>query len=411
MTDNSIRKQLLDIADQLNYLDCAFAWYFRKIIAKSDPENAKAQLKAIRSDFAKKQGVSEQARDASTDQDITGVKGSHGPNTTVDVYLGDLGQYCELVIRSHPSPQAKTADTTDYRPTRGSKSAALRYLQDAMEVPYWSFMLQEFGKWHAGSTGYTGETVQRALHSVKLELLLKMARLKADLGDGQAMENLRPILAGIEARIAVLDDIADDRLRGLTDVEDILLRCPCDGSLEPSSPEEVSTVNRTTSFSFATSISVRSGHPPIRRFLNLNAVFIFLIIATIPLCKGFALSMKKPDGRGSTHDPDFWYLLRDNVMWVLGSITVILSIKRLPWLSPAYLSMWMFLGTGLACGVVSVAIYTHVNTGWSNMLAFLASVASTAAVVVVAQDESEDVVVGPPPMGHATEDNTSRTTG
>jgi peptidoglycan/LPS O-acetylase OafA/YrhL len=113
-------------------------------------------------------------------------------------------------------------------------------------------------------------------------------------------------------------------------------------------------------------------------------ILVFLIAAIIPGYKAFALSMQNKT-RGSTGDADFWYLIHRNVMVVIGNLVVVVPLLKRSWFLPAYSLMWALFSTGLACAVISVAMYPFLNPGWSSMLTFLASMASAASVLVMTQ--------------------------
>lgn len=376
VSDAAIREQLLGAASLLHYIDSALAWYFSTTVVTSNLNFAQTQIQQIRADIQSSQNSRRKSRQESGQNGPGEAGTSAAPE---DVYIGSLGHYCERVLRNLSDPKTRPSQTPEYKSDRHSRSATLHYLQDAMEVPYWKFILGEFSTWYANTSGYTGETAYRALLSVKWQLQVKVAHLGAAIKKNPQLSNIAPIIAGIEARIQVLDDCPDEKLGGLADVEGTVLKYALDMDQRQITP--------TNSFSISTKISIGSECQQSRNLRHLNAVFVFLIIAFIPFCKGFSLSMQDPNAAGKTSDPDFWYTLGNNIMWTLASVTMILSIKRLPLLSEAYTSMWMFLITGFICAVASVALYPFVNPGWSSLLTFLASVTSTAAVVVIAQGE------------------------
>jgi membrane associated rhomboid family serine protease len=106
--------------------------------------------------------------------------------------------------------------------------------------------------------------------------------------------------------------------------------------------------------------------------------------AIAPGYKAFALSMQ--DGTtGSINDADFWYLVQNSVMAVLGNIIMVIPLLRNSWFSPAYSLMWVFFILGLASACVAVAIYPLINPGWSSMVSFFGSISSVASVLVMTQ--------------------------
>jgi hypothetical protein len=118
-------------------------------------------------------------------------------------------------------------------------------------------------------------------------------------------------------------------------------------------------------------------------------ILLFLIAAIIPGYKAFALSMQ---GRavGSTGDADFWYLVQNSIMAVMGNIIMVVPLLKKSWFSPAYGIMWAFFGLGLAFAVISVILYPLVNPGWSFMVAFFGSIASAAPVLIMTQATAKE---------------------
>lgn len=143
-------------------------------------------------------------------------EGSHQGVEFGTAYVGDLGHFCEEVSRTlaEPSPLAPK-----FTFTHGSDEDILHYLQDAFEVPYWKFMLGLFSRWRDNSKSLSGQVLLHVLDSVKLELLNKKHRLEEDLQSLEAsdVENISPILEGINLRIQVLEGIWDDTTSYLDD--------------------------------------------------------------------------------------------------------------------------------------------------------------------------------------------------
>lgn len=111
--------------------------------------------------------------------------------------------------------------------------------------------------------------------------------------------------------------------------------------------------------------------------------------AITPGYKAFALSMQ--DGTaGSINDAEFWYLVQNSVMAVLGNIIVVVPLLRKSWFSPAYSLMWFFFTLGFAFACIAVAIYPLLNTGWSSLISFFGSISSVASVLVMTQAAPED---------------------
>lgn len=87
------------------------------------------------------------------------------------------------------------------------------YLRDALEVPYWEFMLDLFLGWRANAKHMAGEIVLRVLHSLKLEILDARRHLLNDIKSvsGQEKLDISVILKGIDARINILESVWDSQ--------------------------------------------------------------------------------------------------------------------------------------------------------------------------------------------------------
>lgn len=113
-------------------------------------------------------------------------------------------------------------------------------------------------------------------------------------------------------------------------------------------------------------------------------ILVFLTAAIVPGYKAFAISMQSSTS-GSTDDADFWYLVQNSIMAVMGNIIMVVPLLGRSWFSPAYGLMWMFFTVGMIFAVTAIAIYPFCNTGWSSMVSFFGSVASAASVLVMTQ--------------------------
>ena len=113
-------------------------------------------------------------------------------------------------------------------------------------------------------------------------------------------------------------------------------------------------------------------------------IFAFMMLALVPFVKGFATSISSPE-RGTTTDADYWYLIQNSIMIVLGNIVTVLPLLSGRWFSARYLVMWVWFVVGLLLAGLSVVIYPLCNTGWSSLLALFSSLASFAAALELTQ--------------------------
>jgi hypothetical protein len=378
VSDHHIKKQLRSVVQLCQFLDWCFALYFSNAIVFNDPVDAKQQLEIIRHNITgerRNQRRFQRARPDFSDS-------ANADHKADEVFLGDLGEHCEMVLRAAMnSCSANPASSLPFSITRSGDAEDFQYLQDALEVPYWAFMVKEFGRWRQNVRSLTGPAVVRLLQSVRLELSVAIAEL--DKSDQAGPDDITPILNGIQARVRVLNDVSESNSQGLLDIEQDVLKCVC----RRGHQRHESSVK--TSISTATQKTPSLGPNRTSNVLGITVMFLFLLGAFVPGSKGFAICLSHPHAVGSTSDADFWYLLQSNIMWVLGSLLMIIFLRKDGLLSLAHLAMWLFLLTGLAFAVASVSIFTRVNTGWSNLLAFFATCSSIAAVLVAAQGSDQ----------------------
>ncbi|KAK7977106.1 hypothetical protein PG996_003178 [Apiospora saccharicola] len=111
---------------------------------------------------------------------------------------------------------------------------------------------------------------------------------------------------------------------------------------------------------------------------------VFLILALIPFCLGFAKS-QIAGGVGSTSDFGFWYMLQVNIIAVLGSLYSIIPLRKQFTKSVPHVAAAVFWGLGFLAAVASVIMYPWVNVGWSSMASFVGSILTAASVAVLTQ--------------------------
>ncbi|KAM0331521.1 hypothetical protein ACHAQA_003198 [Verticillium albo-atrum] len=358
ITDPDAKIILLLIGGLLKCLDRTLAGFFASIVA-ANPTWVGEQLEDIRSRAAKRQPAS-------------GQPGANyfGQGSVENV--GDLGRFFEEVFHAHN--MGKDARDLKFNVTRGTATETLQYLQDAHEVPYWDLILRNFGIRCANSMDPHSEDILQHLCRARLELKFLVTQLKDREEAGNCGDDSTPIVEGIQERIAILDDISDYKMEGLRRLEDHLRKLA--GLLgRPDRPDGFEALGPETSSNIAV--------------INTVALVFFLAFAFVFFSLGFAKAYKK-GGVGSFNDADFYFLVQNNVMWMLGSFMTIVTLRRESFFSLAYKSVWLILTTGLVCAILSMPIYEQVHTGWTSMLGFLSSMASAAAVLVVLQGDGKE---------------------
>jgi hypothetical protein len=120
--------------------------------------------------------------------------------------VGDLGLFCEQIATTWGEPDTRNPK---FVVTQRRDEEIMCYLQDALEIPYWEFMIYIFLGWNANSNSLSGDVVLRVLHSAKLDLLEGRRHLLDDIASLQAedAEDIAPIINGIDARIDILDSL------------------------------------------------------------------------------------------------------------------------------------------------------------------------------------------------------------
>lgn len=185
-------------------------------------------MKDIRQDIAKGQN-----------QNIVPSKGDE-PET---IYLGDLGEFCERVSQAwDPNSGTSQYEKPRFNITHRRDQEIFEYLQDAFEVPYWELMLDLFLQWRANSRSLSGDIVLKVLSSLEREIKTGRRQLLSDV-EAQSedkLEDLSPILEGIDARLAVLGTVCDMTGPLLLELEDLVTTAagPILTSAENSPPVE-----------------------------------------------------------------------------------------------------------------------------------------------------------------------------
>jgi hypothetical protein len=179
--------RLLQIVSATQFLDRGFAEYFQVAVRSFGKKHAQQLLHDARKIIAKMQNKQDDPSSAD---------------------IGDLGHFCEQSASAwdesgQPSPTFTITQRRD--------EETFHYLQDALEIPYWEFMLEIFLGWKANSKALSGDVALRVLHSTKLDLLDGRRRLLDEIAvlQGDDAEEIAPIIGGIDARIAILDSLWD----------------------------------------------------------------------------------------------------------------------------------------------------------------------------------------------------------
>jgi hypothetical protein len=187
VSDRNIKADLCNIAKLFQYIDNGFAEYFQAVISRLPRDTVEGHLQSARSRIEKKRALSDHR-----DQ----------PDLVLD--LGDLGNYCEKVFNRMG---ADGDGRVLYDVTDCTQKKLLHYLQDYFEIPYWQLMLDLFLQQSGSPPSLSATVVFRVLSSLKTEILHKRSVIRRATLEGNRAEDIGPLLKGIDARVAVLEDV------------------------------------------------------------------------------------------------------------------------------------------------------------------------------------------------------------
>jgi hypothetical protein len=124
--------------------------------------------------------------------------------------------------------------------------------------------------------------------------------------------------------------------------------------------------------------------------LSFSMLFIVLAVALIPGTMGFAKAAQ--DGEtGTTADADFYVLIRDNIMVILGIALSTIQLVRSPRKGSAYAMAWAFSGLVVLLGVTAVVLYPLVNKAYSSLCGFFAQFFAFASLTILVLDETPEI--------------------
>lgn len=167
-----LRKALVKIAVVCQTLDSAFAEYFRTVINRL--KGTTEILRQLREQICSRQSSNMR-------------------------YIGALGEYCEQV---NTVSLAEMQAPMQYQ-GRVTGDKIQPYLQDALEVPYWSMMADQFVRSSHINNQLNYDAVLSVISDKRRELNLRLRQIKQKWKDSlpQVIED------GIARRIGILDDL------------------------------------------------------------------------------------------------------------------------------------------------------------------------------------------------------------
>ena len=369
-----LKTALIKIAVVCQFLDAAFAEYFRLVL--SHLQDTKARLQRIRGQFSPSQ-----------------------VNETI--YIGPFGEYCEHINAT--LREDKQARTERFR-ARATGDDVLPYLQDAFEVPYWNMMADQFIKSKQHNNELTYETALSVINDKRRELKLRLQQIKQKWSRSLPQE----IEDGILRRINVLDALLAQTTDKYDSLEEQEVR-----ALQRSPTSELnstSSLAKSTTMSVAAQISrpddrsdlvIDIRYVPVslanidqEKAILLSLFFLFTAIAMVLFGMGFAGNWyaESADAIGSTSDPDFKWLIASTLLTIFGNIYAIVPLRKITRGSRANIISQIFLYFSMALGIFSASVYPYWNKAWSSSLSFFCSFFAIGSVFISTQHTSENAL-------------------
>lgn len=329
------RQSLRKIAEIFQFLDNGFAEYFRMSVPNSDWVSH--QLGAIRNAICSRQQ----------------------PGRT---WVGSLGDFCEEIIQSS-NRQSVRFESKD----RGSEK--LKYLQDALEVPYWHLIAQIFinRSEHDGGHKSSIQVARSVVKDMRREIQLRKQTLEEEY-PGQIHAD---IIGGINARLHVLDRFLEETPNPFD--TPMLKQKPA--TLHYSGPYVITSIvpyvrDITEPQLLFQSEPDPTGLTDLEKVSSFTLLVLFLSASFIPAAMGFSGYYKagssSKDAMGSVSDPDFYWLISDTLMATLGNLYSIIPLLKLTRGSEIYWVSWGFWFFSIIMGVASIATYAFINKCWSS---------------------------------------------
>ncbi len=186
------------IAADIEYLDRGFAEYFQAV-GHSDDRSAISKLL----DRAREYYVQ-----------------SRKPSSCS--YTGELGNFCESVLATWECT-TETTEWVEYRPRLRNDKDKIEYLQDALEVPYWDFMIKSFMDWRQSHPNHVGANgILYMLNHITTTCRKKIRKLHEELPrlDSEDQEAGHIVIDGIKQRLELLDSVLLGTTIGVEDLDD-----------------------------------------------------------------------------------------------------------------------------------------------------------------------------------------------
>jgi hypothetical protein len=110
---------------------------------------------------------------------------------------------------------------------------------------------------------------------------------------------------------------------------------------------------------------------------NTKAALTFLVpvlsfLSCIPAALAWTQSAHQP---GTTSDADFFQLISNTAMQLLGNMTLIIpTVSNARLVGQAWLWTWVLAGTSTVCAIMAIPLYLNAPTEWSGTVSFAGNV-------------------------------------
>ena len=193
--DPDARSCLVEIARLFTDLDEFFAAMFVHIMLASDASELSEELGRIRYEIASRQATNS----------------SQGRNQG-GIYLGDLGHYCEALLKEYRQAKHNLDDATslpEFTPTHSDEQSWIDYLEDGFEIPYWKLMLDAFATSRLKKSTLGGKAIATTLISMRSDIVELYRTLQRVLECNPGHEDIEGITSVIDKRITILRGFTD----------------------------------------------------------------------------------------------------------------------------------------------------------------------------------------------------------
>jgi len=193
-----VRSSLEQIAWLFADLDEFFAAMFVYVVLASDTSKLSEELAGIRREI-----TSRQATDPSH---------SFQSDSQESIYLGDLGHYCEALLKQSKRTEHKldiTISLPEFRPTHSNEQSWIDYLEDGFEIPYWDLMLKAFSSSRLRKSTLGSKVIATALISMRSDIVDSRCTLQKVHERVPEREDISGILTVIDKRITILQGFTD----------------------------------------------------------------------------------------------------------------------------------------------------------------------------------------------------------